>query len=167
MGRRDEIDEAVARRIAEISAAAGVPHSRASLEVLYYLPTDFLAKYSELFNSCLRLDSGGVGGSPEEQPARVSGVWKGKLPGVTGGGKRYKEFWIVRDDDLLELKKRVDKRLRAIGREIGVDLKASTEDKGQGDELHGRVRCTRCGRIMARDWNFCAQCGNHKPVGGE
>lgn len=164
-GRRRDIDEAVQRRIAEISAAAGVPHSRASLEVLYYLPQDFLKRYSELFHASLRLDSGGVGGRDSaSETAKVPGKYKGTMPGVTGGGKRYKEFWVVRSDDLLDLKKRVDKRLRTIGRDIALELSGGDEAEKAKEQ---RWQCTRCGRLGGRDWKFCAECGNHRPVGGE
>jgi hypothetical protein len=162
---REQLDEAVTRRIAEIASAAGVPHARASLEVLYYLPKDFLQRYTELFDACLKLDSGGVGGhggEGENQVAHVSSQYRGRRPMVGAGGKRYKEYWVVKSDDLLDAKRRVDKRLRQIGRDIAFELSGSEEGKDEA-----RVRCGRCGRILGRDWNFCAGCGQHRPVGGE
>lgn len=161
-GRQRAVDEALDRRLAEIGAAAGVPHSRISLEVLYYLPKDFLERYTALFNASLRLDSGGVGGNADEQTTRVSSEYRGKRPMVGSGGKRYKEYWVVRDDELLDLKKRVDKRLRAIGRDIGWEMSGGDEaEKAKESRWH----CSRCGRLGARDWKFCAECGCHRPVG--
>lgn len=158
--RRREIDDAVTRRIAEIASAAGVPHARASLEVLYYLPKDFLDAYVELFNSSLKLDSGGVGGPADEGKAGVSSSYKGKRPMVTGGGKRYKEYWVVLNDSSLDMKNRVDKRLRQVARDIRSGLM-------ERDTADGRVQCRRCGRILGRDWKFCAECGTHRPHGDD
>lgn len=161
--RQRDIDEAVTRRIAEISSAAGVPHSRASLEVLYYLPRDFLQRYTELFNAALKLDNGGgAGRSEDEGGTKVSNSYRGSRPMVGAGGKRYKQYWVVKSDEALDLKKRVDKRLRALGRQIATDMIFGEEEKKDG-----RIQCSRCGRIMAGAWRFCAWCGNHRPVGDE
>ena len=168
MGRQDEIDEALGRRLTEIAAAAGVDHSRASLEVLYYLPKDFLDRYVELFNASLKLDSGGMGGSAQGElgKADVSGRYRGKRPMVGAGGKRYKTYWVVKSDELLDLKKKVDKRLRQLGRDIATDM-MFPEDESEKGKKDGRVQCSRCGRIMGGSWKFCPECGCHRPVGDE
>jgi hypothetical protein len=153
--------EALQRRLTEIMSAAGVPHSRASLEVLYMLPPEFLRKYSELFDAALKFADSSAGERGEEAKAGVGGAYRGKRPMVGAGGKRYKEHWVIRSEDAFELKKRVDKRLRALGRELLEELRTG-ENNGQV-----RARCARCGRIFGRDWNFCAGCGNHRPVGDD
>jgi hypothetical protein len=162
--RQRELDEAVTRRLTEIFASAGVDSSRASLEVLYLLPRDFLIAYAELFEKALKLTEGGLGGADDiERRAAGRSADKGKRPMVGGGsaGRRYKEHWVVRDSGALELKGRLDKRLRGLGREVREEM------SGDGGREKNRTRCGRCGRIMAKDWNFCAGCGNHKPVGDE
>lgn len=156
------LDEALERRLAEIMSAAGVPHARAALEVLYMLPRDFLTGYMELFDDALKFGEGHAGERGEEaKSSGGKGIHRGKMPMLGAGGKRYKEHWTIKSEEALDLKKTIDKRLRAIGR----DIRNRDRDKdGESDE---RTRCSRCGRIMARDWNFCAGCGNHRPVGGE
>lgn len=163
-GRNREIDDAVTRRIAEIASAAGVPHSRAALEVLYYLPKDFLDRYAELFNASLRLDSGGMGSrGVDEQPVKVSSEYRGKRPMTGAGGKRYKEYWVVLSDEALDIKKKVDKRLRGLAREIAGDLRMGDTDDESGNGQ--RVKCGRCGQFLAGSWKFCPECGTFRPHG--
>jgi hypothetical protein len=167
MTRQNELDEALTRRLTEIMSSAGVDSSRASLEVLYLLPREFLRGYAELFERALKLGEGGGGarGGEGELEKRAAGraVDKGKRPMLGGGSgaKRYKEYWVVKDEGALNLKTRVDKRLRGLGREVMLELSEGKDSEGS------RIRCGRCGRIMSKDWNFCAGCGNHRPVGGE
>lgn len=171
-GRRGEMgmtttDEALRSRLTEIFASAGVNSSRASLEVMYLLPQGFLTPYAELFDRALKLDNGGRGDAGDVGKRSAGrAADKGKRPmvgsGSGAGAGRYKSFWVVKSEGLLDAKHRADKRLRALGREIRLEL----DERLDGAEA-GKIRCARCGRIMSRDWNFCAGCGNHRPVAGE
>lgn len=164
--------EDVRHRLAEMMASAGVPHSRASLEVLYLLPRTFLDRYVELFDAALRLPSspqggtgraGDLGKANSHEPLRGTAkglrINSGKegggdAPHLGGGaGKKGPGVWAVKNVEALEFKKRIDTKLRALAREIRVGL--AGEQRGVTIK-----QCTQCAKIVAADWKFCARCGH-------
>jgi len=177
--RNAQVDAIVRSRLAQIMSAAGVPHSQASQELLFMLPPEFARAYEQLFDAALKLDNGSHTGQGERAgevgkgPAdgalggtlkglRIrSDVNAGSAPRVSGGGKKYKNVWTVKDQRALDLKNRTDKRLRGIAREIAEEVSSSGRDLGVGsDSIGGNAtitrRCTGCGRAMATEWSFCA-----------
>lgn len=97
---------------------------------------------------------------------------------ISGGGsskrKKYKKYWVIADEEALEIKDRVDKRLRGLARDIRRDideLKAIRKMEAESQRARkmatiGKLpvkaeapRC-RCGRIMRIDWDFCPFDGN-------
>lgn len=159
----DVYEREVQRRLADRMAAAGVPHSQISLAVLYMLPTEFVDAYVRLFEEALAdptpgslRDSGNEG-----QPAKVDARYKGKRPGITGGGKRYRTHWSIRDEAKFKLKGSVDRKLRRIALEIS---------KGTVRETDRELPCIHCGSDLS--WavdgagkrfrellQYCPRCG--------
>jgi hypothetical protein len=54
----DRIENEVRRRIQDLLSAAGVDSDRVGLEVLYWLPSEFMRYYRDLFERALKLDGG-------------------------------------------------------------------------------------------------------------
>lgn len=154
----ENVEDKLRSRLAEIRAAAGVPHAQISLEVLYYLPPRFLNAYADLFSRAVVAD-GGMGGRGESQAAagelgKASAVKDGSGPTVQAGGKRFKKSFVVIDERCLDLKQTIDKRLRMLGKEIE-GLVAGVED----DVLKLKTRCGSCGGYTQPNWIFCSKCG--------
>lgn len=150
------IDEKVKRRLTEMMAAAGIPHSRIALEVLYYLPKGFLDQYAEMFTRAVKAD----GGESQRNTAQQDGaeVGKAETPGGRGGAKqqtkRYKKTFVVLDERALDLKGKIDSRLRGMAREIASEL------AGIGVKASDRVLvCSSCGAFMQAAWKYCPRCG--------
>jgi len=131
-------EELATKRFTDMMASAGVDHQRMALEVLFFLPPDFVNIYRELWYEGIGgKDDGGSSGrgrSAEENgklgKARVPGGGslgdgrKQRIHVSSGGAKRksYKEHWVVLDEDVLRIKDKVDKRLRAVARDAREEL---------------------------------------------
>lgn len=142
----DAVEAEVRRRYADLLASAGVNSGRLSLEVLYLLPEEFVREYIELFWEALREDIS-TGKSGGENPIKKQGEFrKGKLKrdretgeltpgsarGAQGGGKKYRNHWLIRSEFALEVKQRVDRKLV---RMIGItrrDVKRELQEGGRG-----------------------------------
>lgn len=172
--RPDEkwIRERVRQLFAEMMAAGGVDSRRAALQVLYYLPDGFVESYEQLFDRALKIagestPTGDSAGALGKAPSGTSGS-KGNKTQLRGGqGKKYKVIWTVLDDDLLDFKHRIDKRLRTMGREIQAEL-LGLGDGGVSDgsedgkkRILGKYCPSRgCGRRLKNEqWRFCQDCG--------
>lgn len=140
----DALDDKVRSRLAEIRAAAGVPHAQISLEVLYFLPEKFLTAYQSMFTKALKSD----GGEDQRARSQAEAGEVGKASGGSGGGRRYKKTFVVLDEKALDLKSQIDKRLRMIGREVETAL--------AGGQLERQDRrCPSCGTFVQARWIFC------------
>lgn len=167
--RTQQLQKMVDARVAEALSAAGVDTRRVALQVLYYLPDSFVQLYEELFDRALRIageaPTGTEAGALGKAPSGTSGS-KGNKTQLRGGqGKKYKNIWVVKDDDALDLKHRVDKRLRALAREIQTELafgRQAGEDVGLGRVLGKYCPGNGCGgkgRLKSESWRFCPDCG--------
>lgn len=153
----DALDDKVRSRLAEIRAAAGVPHSQISMEVLYFLPKDFIQTYGVLFTQAVKSD----GGEDARSAQQTDGATVGKVavtktgagPTVGAAKKRYKKTFVVLDEKALEIKTRMDKRLRGMAREIQAELAGS--DRADS----GARCCSKCGMFMQLTWGFCPKDG--------
>jgi hypothetical protein len=146
----DALDDKVRARLAEIRAAAGVPHSQISLEVLYFLPKAFLTQYEQMFTRALKADGGESQRNASQHEAGQVGKATG---GRTGGaGKKYKKTFVVLDERALHLKTGMDKRLRMIARDIEAGLLGTTVEAKQAN-------CGSCGMFVKADWKFCPMDG--------
>lgn len=149
------IQRELEKRLTEMFAAGGVSEARTALEIVYMLPDSFREEYMKLFHRSLGMADGqtGVRGKAQESTAAL-GRAPGKTPG--GGGKKFKTYWVVRDESALDLKGSIDKRLRALARDIRTELEAG-DAEARGATT--RPRCPRCSGIVALGWKFCASCG--------
>lgn len=145
----DILDDKVRARLAEIQAAAGVPHAQISLEVLYFLPKDFLNAYEQMFTRAVKADGGESARADAQQAAGQVGKARGN---GAKPGKKYKKAWVVQDPVLLELKTRIDKRLRMMARDIEDGLRGMMSAPKTG-------QCSRCGMFLQMGWKFCPKDG--------
>lgn len=145
------LDDRLRVRLAEIRSAAGVPHSQVSMEVLYFLPKDFLDKYVEVFTRALKADSGESVRNNSQQQAGDLGKATGR--GAKPAKRRWKKSFIVQDEKLLLVKTQVDKRLRALAREMATLLEG-------GDVEKPTAQCSSCRTILRTSWRYCPQCGS-------
>jgi len=142
----DQLDDKLRTRLAEIRAAAGVPHAQISLEVLYFLPEGFLKQYQELFTKALKSD----GGEDARNRSQAEAGTVGKATGNHFGGspRRYKKAFVVLDERALDIKTQIDKRLRMIGREIRAGLAGELVEAET-------MRCGQCGTFVQGRWKYC------------
>jgi hypothetical protein len=128
----DRIENEVRKRMAERLSAAGVNRGRISLEVLYWLPADFVRVYMQVVEMALRMDdslsSSAGSGVGDEGRATIAKVGGGPARGsgagglftrssgahAKGGGGRYMRHWLVKDDDMMKLKSSIDRRIRRV-----------------------------------------------------
>jgi hypothetical protein len=178
---RNAVENQVRRRLTEAAAAGGVPHSRASLEVLYLLPESFLREWVALFDAALKLPDSPAGKGVKDGELGKAGSGGGTLRGThkglrtdssvnagdaphLGGGapKKGPGGWHVKSTRALEIKGRMDKRLRNMAREIRRELAGEVQD---GAEKGGMsvLACSGCGRMAQREWNWCPNCGGRFP----
>jgi len=177
----------------DMMASAGLGNHRIAKEVFYFLPQDLLDVYEELWymgtggkdggNTGARgkaaEEAGALGkaGTDNSGSNRTNSGQRGTMY-ISGGGsskrKKYKKYWVIADEEALEIKDRVDKRLRGLARDIRRDideLKAIRKMEAESQRARkmatiGKLpvkaeapRC-RCGRIMRIDWDFCPFDGN-------
>lgn len=155
----------------DMMAAAGVDHRRMSLEVLFFLPKAFVESYENLWYRGVAA-KGTDGGSDERGRANLAKAELGRADGgrTGGAGKRrsHKKYWVIADERALEVKDRIDKRLRRLAREIheelrAIDSKADGETGGKRTEgKGGRMRraCGDCGRMVGEGWKYCPYDGS-------
>lgn len=156
-------------RFTEMMSAAGVSVDRMALEVMYWLPQDFMDLYQELYMRGLRNTDGGT--AERGQAATETGEL-GKAPRKTAGGqgKKFKRYWTIADEQALALKEKIDKRLRSITRDIRDELteldfyrvrgerpESAAELKKEGRRVLNS--CAGCGIITSPTWNWCPKCG--------
>jgi hypothetical protein len=159
--------ENIAQRLyADFLASAGVSHTRLSQEVLFFLPRPFIDAYSEVFYAAFAgKDDGGVNARGQSQ-AEQGQLQKGKTAARTNG-KKFKRHWVIADEAAVELKDRIDKRLRALAREMREEIgdgSGTDEDRGGRMALAGK-QCSQCGRIQGEGWKFCPNDGTSNSTG--
>jgi hypothetical protein len=165
MGTEDAIEREVQRRLTERAAAAGLAPGRISLEVLFLLPPDFVRAYTMLFDRSLKESV--VGGGNKDQAVtkkvskqpRLSAKSKHRMVPSGMQGKRYREFWTVRDERAFRFKAQIDRRLRRLSREIALTLNPDKADK------FTLTSCDRCAIDLTPHMElgykiqFCPRCG--------
>lgn len=166
----------------DLHGSAGLPQGRISLEVLYLLPDSFVDAYVKLFWEALaEVGSGGAGKGSGEANVVASGVSSdrrghggrdghGSLQS-RGGGKKYKNTWLLRNEKALAVKETVDAELVKLARTMALELKLEQEKnrggkvrkKGSGESSGEgsakRCEAAGCGRFNGAKSNFCSNCG--------
>lgn len=148
------------RRYTDLMSSGGVGIYRMSQEMLYFLPKGFVDVYAELFHKAFGgKDDGGVGARGASQAEQ------GQLdmgPKAARSKKRYKTYWVIADDHAVRVKDLVDRRLRALAREIRLELEVG-EDSENGGGRGVKVHCDECGKILSSGWKFCPFDGREVP----
>jgi hypothetical protein len=153
------VDEMVDRRVADALSAAGWDGDRIATELMLLVPAAFRSAYTRMFHQALKGDAGmDAGARRAEEEARL-GRSRGErtkdsqIALGSGGGKKFKKHWVVKDPKALELKSRIDRRLRSMARDIEFSL--------DGGELDDSRQCSGCGQKVSAGWRFCASCGHN------
>lgn len=178
-------DEKFRIRMAEAMASGGVGYNRISQEVLYLLPDSFITQYEALYREALvdptKSSGDALAAAGELGKAKTHTEFKGDSRGRGvgqggGAGKKYKKFFTVKDEDMLALKDLIDKRLRAMAREIRYGIAIRAEDQAQaraGARTNTRthtersrltVQCKTCGKLTRSGWTFCPDDGTELVV---
>jgi hypothetical protein len=182
-------EDRLRRRLAEILGAAGVPSGTIAAQVLFLMPQDFADAYQELFHRALKGAEGegggagrgvGDGGAPDPEPLeaaerRLREQRRGNAPSgmrvrssqevaslrARGGGKRHRDHWTIRSEEALEQKRRVDRKLRRLGREIRGFLGEGGDPSGRDrDSALRRCSARSCRKFVEEGWKFCPSCGH-------
>lgn len=176
------------RLFTDMMASAGISSRQMMSEVLYWIPDDFRDMYVAMTVQALKGTDGGVN---DRNKAGDQAAAVGRAARKTAStGKKFKKYWVVQDEDLLELKSKMDKRLRAMAREIRevLDQKeliaqaarewASTEaitNELQRKEAQLRLKqesqlirrgrkmfICACGILISATWKYCPSCGRYQ-----
>lgn len=141
----ENVEDRVRRRLQEVMVSAGVRERAVAIEVNWWLPREFIDAYQVLFEMALKLgDSAGEGaagmgsgGGPAGKAAgrrgkkmKPGGI--GSARGAASGGKRYKDTWVVKNEDALEVKRRVDAKLVDIVQRMSRQVKMERRDERAG-----------------------------------
>jgi len=147
-----QAQELAERMFADMMSSAGVGVGRISQELLFFIPKHFRDMYIEMFRRALRGSDGGSDEAGRRNDAvgklgRAAGGntdgWGGgkggsderrQVRGVSGRGKKYKKFWTVDDERALRLKEKVDRRLRAIARDIEEEMASWETGREKGPQ---------------------------------
>lgn len=145
----------------DMMASAGVDHRRMAQELLFFLPRGFCDAYEQLWYRGVAA-KGTDGGSDERGRSNLAKAELGRAQGggKGGAGKRrsHKRYWVIADEQALEVKDRIDKRLRGLAREIHEELRAI--DGGEVRERKAARMCDECGRLAGEGWKYCPHCGS-------
>lgn len=70
------------------------------------------------------------------------------------GSRKYSSSvkTIIKNERALDLKRKVDKRLRKLAKDIYVEL--------EGGEIEEQVKCWSCHKLAQREWKYCPRCGD-------
>lgn len=172
---RDRLREEI---LSELMASGGVSYDRAALELLYYVPQPFREAYMRLFYQAMANTDGGISergrqGADTAALGRASGKAAGSTKGKRG-------TFPISDEKALEVKDKIDKRLRQIARDISYSLDELANQRvsksGTGDGVYERQQvdadikagnngnlrpsCGKCRKFVNAEWSFCARCGN-------
>lgn len=162
-------------RYIDLMASGGVGYNQIAKEVFYFMPQDLLDVYAELWHAGVAgKDDGGTGarGAADAEQARVGKASGKGLQGL-GGAKRktHKKYWVIADEDMLAIKDRADKRMRALARSLRSEMEevrrarraGGTGGSGSGGTIV-EARCADCGRILQAGWKFCPNDGTSNSI---
>ena len=109
--------------------------------------------HTQVFGGARVAPEAGVGeiGPAEQWLVKSDGQ---RRRGPAKKGKQYSASvrTVIRDERALELKKRVDKRLRKMARDIYREWKGLEEEE--------QVKCFSCHKLAESGWKWCPRCGD-------
>lgn len=164
----DAIEREVRRRVSDYMAAAGVPHGRIAVEILFMLPPDFVRAYRKVWERALRPDVQGVvaGEGIEKAPNSKAGRERQGWAAGAKRGKGYANHWVVKDEETLKLKASVDRKLGRLASELEESL-----GRGNSRESGSELGCLNCRTDLtavqlAVRWKvkICPRCGSSEVV---
>lgn len=144
--------------ISELASSAGLASDRVATEILLYLPPDFLTAYENLFWTCFTPQTS----APLAADRGLEHVIDyGQGPFASSGGKKYREYWVIRDEKAYRRKLRLDAKLKAIAEElVEAEERARKGKEGGKDQREDNTPlCGGCGKFMARTHKYCPSCG--------
>lgn len=114
--------------------------------------------YTFLYSTCYG-SSGSFFGDPNSEDI-VPQEWftKSEQQQTRGpakqGSRKYASSvkTIIKNERALELKKRIDKRLRKLAKDIYAEW--------EGNDLEETLKCWSCHKIAQREWKHCPRCGD-------
>lgn len=166
------VENEIRIRLQNILSSAGMSSDGVAKEVLFWLPSEFLDFYRDLYLKALEIRGRSAydtskGG--DVQVAKVDSKTRGDTPNVLGGnaGKRFfKGEWIIKDERALSELSRINEWLVRIVwgafdaeilrsqaeayREVGKITVRTGMDKG-----NSRRVCGDCGKLMKNEWLRC------------
>lgn len=169
---QDAIEREVQKRLTARLVAAGVRQGEISLQVLFMLPPEFVREYERLFYASLTEDStakpgagGREGGQPKAVPSKLRGT-AGSMHARDGGGKRYRTYWSIKNEEALKRKGSIDRKLLRLVR----DMREMREDTTAIDPA---AQCPHCSgslkdalMVLGATMRFCPLCGKGVSVNG-
>lgn len=157
-------EDFVRRRIAEALRNDGQSRYKIGLEILLLLPNDFVRNYEQLFHKALMVgDEGSRTGKMGDESGKTSVSAPGNKAGVMavgagGGAKRYRTYGFVANEQALELKQTVDRKLRVLSRDMDDFLTRKSEAELKNEAVLATT-CGGCRQFVESSWKFCPQCG--------
>lgn len=160
------VEEEVRRRTLALLRNANLPESDVAREVHYWMPQEFMEWYRDLFLTAFKLEGRGhealtrtnsrgevvpVGdnrrlapGKPRQRKRETDEAFAERTRGLhnlsSGGGKKYKEHYTIRDEETFRIKQLVDRRLMEFARGQGLRVREQRAE-GRGSRLREqRVR---------------------------
>lgn len=171
--------EDIRRRIAADVLSSAGQGSVIAREMLLTLPSEFTTAYEQLFYAALRDDkTSSAGGkrdvkAEEEIAQKVAEAESGDegaqawLEGLEkihrtlrkgkgrqqaqGGGKKYRNYWLIGDSRAFSFKERVDAELATLATRILDTMERGYEGVAE--------QCGGCGQWLKNSWKFCPSCG--------
>lgn len=148
-----------AKKMASALSAAGLNDRQVAAEVLLYLPEKFVEAYERLWHEAYGTGAVTAAANPrvgvvKDQPPRVSSGTADRMGGVGAGHKKAgaRVTSTLRSERALTTKSRVDRKLRALARDI-------VAADGSGSDTLPRRCAGRCKRWADPEWNYCPNCG--------
>lgn len=149
------------KRLAAALSAAGLNDRQVMAEVLMYLPDGFVGAYENLWIAAY--GSGAIGvrtadgrvSAVKDAPPRTSSGTVDRFGGVGAGHKNpaARTTSILRNERALSTKTWVDRKLRALARELVLRM------NDESDSNAPRRCAGRCKRWADVEWSYCPNCG--------
>lgn len=109
--------------------------------------------HTQVFGGARVAPEAGVGEiGPAEQWLLTSDGQRRRGPAKRGKQYSASVRGVIRDERALELKKRVDKRLRKMARDIYREWKGLEEEE--------QAKCFSCHKLAESGWKWCPRCGD-------
>ena len=154
----DRVAEEVNKRLTLAASAAGVDRGRIEIEILFLLPPEFVRQYKELFDRALAdpvkpTSDGGKDEGRIRASGRTGDGLHVRTMSAAGGGKRFVAgTWPIRNEQALELKRKLDRQIIALVRDA---LELVSMRAGDLEKQKPPSQCASCGLFQKPEWVRC------------